>query len=123
MDSYNYERNITEIKKEYENILIDTLYPSIYRGLYSMYYASKNNFMEMHSQAQKNPGIKLLKLITTFRQHLKNIEHLSKSRMEGETNKIKGLCGRSDYLDELIMACIKSHIVLLSYSYSSHNHS
>ena len=119
MESYNYERNITEIKKEYEKILIDTLYPSIYRGLCSTYNKSKKDFIEIQTKAKKDPGVQLLKLITVFTQYLKNIEYLPKINIENETNKIKATCKRADYLDELIMACLKSHIVLLSYSYSN----
>ena len=48
---------------------------------------------------------------------MKNIINLPKANIEKESNKIKASCQKSDYLDNLIMACIKSYIVLLSYSY------
>ena len=114
----NFEENNKEIKKEYEKILIDTLFPFIYRGIYSIYYKAKNDYNEIVERSKKDPGIKLLKLITIFIQYMKNINNLPKIKIENEVNKIIGESGKADYLEELIMACIKSHIVLLTYSTS-----
>ena len=116
----NFEENNAEIKKEYEKMLIDTLFPFLFRGLYSIYYKAKADYNEIVERSKKDPGIKVLKLITIFIQYMKNIHNLPKIKIENETNKIKGECGKSDYLDHLIMACIKSYIVLLTYSTSKY---
>jgi hypothetical protein len=116
----NFEENNAEIKKEYEKMLIDTLFPFLFRGLYSIYYKAKSDYNEIVERSKKDPGIKVLKLITIFIQYMKNIHNLPKIKIENETNKIRGECGKSDYLDQLIMACIKSYIVLLTYSTSKY---
>lgn len=107
------EKNITEIKKEYTNFLLDMLTPLLYEGIASIY----DNCINQHEQLLKknkysnkaSPGI-----LKIFQLHLKEIPSLNTHKIETETNRIKEASKCSSFFDELVKAIVKSNIILLS---------
>jgi hypothetical protein len=110
-----YERNIIEIKKEYETFLVNIISPLIYEGFLSLYKESK----EYHSQLKKktkNTQGKIPSILQIFQIYIKSISSWTNNTISKETNRIRESSKCSDTFDDLIKAVIKSYIVLLTFN-------
>lgn len=111
--THYYEKNIVEIKCEYEKFLLNMLVPAIYDGFKSMYNNAKNHHDKLVGNAKAKNS-----LADLFKHCLKNIPTLNKNSIETETNRIKEQYKCSDWFDDLIKAVVKSFIVLLTFNAS-----
>lgn len=105
--------NISEIKKEYTDFLLDILTPLLHEGIQSIYKNSieqHNRILEKNKNSIKSsPGI-----LKIFQTQLKEIPSLNTHKIHTETNRIKESSKCSSWFDNLIKAVIKSNIMLLT---------
>jgi len=113
-----YERNIIEIRNEYQTFLTKILTPLIYEGLLSIYNDSKHYHDDLIEKSKKNPDIIVTSTMKIFQLFLKNTPSWNKHIITEETNRIKEKCKCSEWFDDLIKAVIKSNIVLLTFNIS-----
>ena len=113
-----YERNIIEIRNEYQTFLTKILTPLIYEGLLSIYNDSKNYHEDLKEKSKKDPDVIVTSTMKIFQLFLKNTPSWNKHIITEETNRIKEKCKCSEWFDDLIKAVIKSNIVLLTFNIS-----
>jgi hypothetical protein len=113
-----YERNIIEIRNEYQTFLIKILTPLIYEGILSIYNDSQNYHKDLKEKSKKDPKIIISSTMKIFQLFLKNTPSWNKHIITEETNRIKEKCKCSEWFDDLIKAVIKSNIVLLTFNIS-----
>lgn len=105
--------NISEIKKEYTNFLLDTITPHIYEGISTIYKTStkqhENILLKTKNSLKASPGI-----LKIFQMQLKEIPNINSHKIEAETNRIKEACKCSEWFDNLVKAVVKSNIMLLT---------
>jgi hypothetical protein len=107
---------LLECKNNLFDFLSSLIIPNIYSGINSMYEYSVNMCKlldEKHKYNKKivNPGT-----ITIFRLCLSDIPILNNYEIENEYNNIKLNSGCSTFFDDLVRACFKSQIILLTYN-------
>ena len=113
-----YERNIIEIKKEYETFLINIISPLIYEGFLSLYKESKKYHEELKKKT-RNTQNKIPSILQIFQIYIKSISSWTNNTISKETNRIRESSKCSDSFDDLIKAVIKSYIVLLTFNISN----
>ena len=112
--SHYYEKNITDIKQEYTQFLVNILTPLLFDGLKSIYSdAIKIEGKIVKSDTIRNPGV-----LKIFQGLLKTIPKFNSNEIENETIRIKNNSMCADIFDDLIKAIMKSNIVLLTYNSS-----
>lgn len=107
---------LLECKNNLFDFLSSLIIPNIYSGINGMYEYSVNMCKlldEKHKYNKKlvNPGT-----ITIFRLCLSDIPTLNNYEIENEYNNIKQNSGCSAFFDDLVRACFKSQIILLTYN-------
>lgn len=107
---------LLECKNNLFDFLSSLIIPNIYSGISGMYEYSINMCKlldEKHKYNKKlvNPGT-----ITIFKLCLSDIPTLNNYEIENEYNNIKQNSGCSTFFDDLVRACFKSHIILLTYN-------
>jgi hypothetical protein len=100
------DKKLVEIKEEYTIMLIDTLMPSLYEGIQSLYSYALKVYEQMGSQNKIGP-------LKVFQTILKGLPDLSANKIQLETERIKDMCRCREWIDELLKAVIKSNIMLL----------
>ena len=114
-----YERNITEIKKEYTVFMTNVLSPLIYEGIKNLYTAAKDLDDKFETAKLQKPDIQNPGVFKLFQKLLANIPNLNNHKIENETIRIRDNSKIADIFDDLIRAVVKSNIVLLTYNASS----
>ena len=97
----SYYLYLIETKKEYTIHLINELTPLIYEGIASIYEEAKNN-------SNDNEELKL------FQSLLRKIPTWNEYLIEQETSRIIKNSSKSDIIEDLINAVIKSNIMILT---------
>ena len=97
----SYYLYLIETKKEYTIHLINELTPLMYEGIQSIYEEAKNN-------SNDNEELKL------FQSLLRKIPSWNEHLIEQETNRIIKHSSKSDIIDDLINAVVKSNIMILT---------
>jgi hypothetical protein len=116
--THYYEKNIVDIKKEYTDQLVSLLTPVLYEGFQSMYKRALTTESQYQKMAQTNPQVNVPSIMIVFQFFLRDLNKLSTHMIENEVTRIKNKSGCADYFDDLVRACIKSYIVLLTYNAS-----
>lgn len=101
------ENNIVDVKNFYMNYLISILKPSLIDSINSMYIEI------VKTKDQKNISIQEMKL---FKESLKNIAFLDRSKKLKILIQIKDNTNSRDILDKSIKALIKSYVILLTFN-------
>lgn len=101
------ENNIVDVKNFYMNYLISILKPSLIDSINSMYIEI------VKTKDQKNISIQEMKL---FKESLKNISFLDRSKKLKILIQIKDNTNSRDILDKSIKALIKSYVILLTFN-------
>lgn len=114
-----YERNIIEIKNEYQTFLIKILTPLIYEGILSIYIDSKKYHKELKKKKLNDPNVDVTSTLKLFQLFLKNTPTWNHHIISEETNRIKEKCKCSEWFDDLLKAVIKSNIILLTFNVSN----
>ena len=97
----SYYLYLIETKKEYTIHLINELTPLMYEGIQSIYEDAKEN-------SNDNEELKL------FQSLLRKIPSWNEHLIEQETNRIIKCSSKSDIIEDLINAVIKSNIMILT---------
>jgi hypothetical protein len=97
----SYYLYLIETKKEYTIHLINELTPLMYEGIQSIYQDARDNSNENEELKQVQ---RLLRKIQSWNEHL----------IEQETNRIIKNSSKSDIIEDLINAVIKSNIMILT---------
>ena len=97
----SYYLYLIETKKEYTIHLINELTPLMYEGIQSIYEDAKEN-------SNDNEELKL------FQSLLRKIPAWNEHLIEQETNRIIKNSSKSDIIEDLINAVIKSNIMILT---------
>jgi hypothetical protein len=97
----SYYLYLIETKKEYTIHLINELTPLMYEGIQSIYQDAKDN-------SNENEELKL------FQSLLRKIPSWNEHLIEQETNRIIKNSSKSDIIEDLINAVIKSNIMILT---------
>jgi len=108
----SYETNIVEIKKIYQEQLLNVLTPLIYEGFITIYNNAKNKYNKFIEDKETPPSILII-----FQLFLKEIPNLSNNLIDKETERIRSHSNCADYFDNLIRAVVKSTIILLTYNH------
>ena len=114
--THYYEKNIVEIKNEYNTYLTDLLTPLIYEGIQSMYNSALENSDKFDLLQKANPTTKNPGVIKIFKKFLQGIPTLSANSIDIEVKRIKELSRCSEFFDDLVRAVVKSYIILLTYN-------
>lgn len=114
--SFHIDKNISEIKNEYTQFLLDITTNLIYEGLESIYNDSIDADLELQEKSKNNPAIESYGILKLFQMALKEIPKYNKDLIETETNRIKMASKCGDFYDDLIKAIVKSNIMLLTMS-------
>ena len=117
--SHFYERNIIEIKNEYEKFLTNVLTPLLYEGLISIYANAKDYHIDIEEKAKVTPNIQVPSILKIFQIFMKNTPSWNANTISTETSRIKEKSKCSGWFEELIQAVIKSNIVLLTFNVSN----
>ena len=107
---------LLECKNNLFDFLSSLIIPNIYSGISGMYEYSVNmckllDEKHKHNKKLVNPGT-----ITIFRLCLSDIPTLNNYEIENEYNNIKQNSGCLTFFDDLVRACFKSQIILLTYN-------
>lgn len=113
-----YERNIVDIKYEYTAHLFDILVPRLYEGICMVYERAQKHHAKYEKLIQMNSNIKQQSIVVWFQKCLQDVPNITTTGMEQELKRIKEKSMCSDIFDTLVMAVIKSYIVLLTYNAS-----
>ncbi len=97
----SYYLYLIETKKEYTIHLINELTPLMYEGIQSIYSDARDN-------SNENEELKL------FQSLLRKIPSWNEHLIEQETNRIIKNSSKSDIIEDLINAVIKSNIMILT---------
>lgn len=97
----SYYLYLIETKKEYTIHLINELTPLMYEGIQSIYEEAKDN-------SNDNEELKL------FQSLLRKIPSWNEHLIEQETNRIIKNSSKSDIIEDLINAVVKSNIMILT---------
>jgi len=116
--THYFEKNIVEIKNEYTDFLTNMVAPLIYEGIQSLYYLAKKRHNSQQIAAQQNPNQEIEPIIRIFKNILKSVPTISNANIEREMVRIRDNSKNADIFDNLIRACFKSFIVLLTYNSS-----
>ena len=101
--------NVSDIKKEYTNELINLLYIPIYDGIRSIYETSKSYY----NNHKDTLVAKQFGVLVVFQIFIRKIPKWDQEIITKETQRIQSYT-KCDYLDELIKALIKCNLQLLS---------
>jgi hypothetical protein len=113
-----YERNISDIKAEYTDLLVRILSPLIYEGIKSMYNKSVEQEQKYIQMSKQNVNLKNPGVFKIFQHFLKNIPTFNQNLIESELIRIRDSSKHADIFEKLIKAVIKSNIILLTYNAS-----
>lgn len=102
------DRTIVEIKNEYMSILLSILTPHIYDGIENIYKTAQQTEINLSNRSNS----KKMELFDIFREYLKGIKTINNYNIETEAKRIKDKSKCGEWLDELVKAVIKSHIIL-----------
>jgi hypothetical protein len=116
--THYFEKNIVEIKNEYTDFLTNMMAPLIYEGIQSLYYLAKKRHNSQQIAAQQNPNQEIEPIIRIFKNILKSVPTISNANIEREMVRIRDNSKNADIFDNLVRACFKSFIVLLTYNSS-----
>lgn len=116
--AYIFEKNIVDIKHEYDENLTEILIPLLHEGLMSIYARALEHHAKYEELASTNSDIKNPGIIKIFQICLKDVPTLSATAIESEVCRIKEQSHCSEWFDDLVKAVVKSHIVLLTYNAS-----
>lgn len=105
---------VVDAKDIYTDYLLNILAPLLNEGFFMLYqqaqaYNEKASEKEKKDKNFKNPGIDKL-----FQQLLFIFKDMSNTNIQEETKRIKNNSGCAEFFDDLIKACIKSHILVLT---------
>lgn len=105
-----YDKNITDIKDTYMEMLIEILNPLLFEGMKSIYDNAKEVYEENENDTVEFEDV--------FKLCLKDVSNLSSKTIKEELERIKEVTKSSGYFDNLVKAVVKSYIILLTYNTS-----
>jgi hypothetical protein len=107
---------LLECKNNLFDFLSSLIIPNIYSGINGMYEYSVNMCKLLDEKHKYNKELVNPGTITIFRLCLSDIPTLNNYEIENEYNNIKQNSGCSTFFDDLVRACFKSQIILLTYN-------
>lgn len=116
--AYIFEKNIVDIKHEYDENLIEILVPLLHEGLMSILARAQEHYDKYEELASVNSDVKNPGIVKIFQICLKDVPTLSAAAVESEVRRIKEQSHCAEWFDDLVKAVVKSHIVLLTYNAS-----
>jgi hypothetical protein len=116
--AYIFEKNIVDIKHEYDENLTEILVPLLHEGLMSILARAQEHYDKCEELASANSDIKNPGIVKIFQICLKGVPTLSAAAVESEVRRIKEQSHCAEWFDDLVKAVVKSHIVLLTYNAS-----
>lgn len=116
--AYIFEKNIVDIKHEYDENLTEILVPLLHEGLMSILARAQEHYEKYEELVNANSDVKNPGIIKIFQICLKDVPTLSAAAVESEVRRIKEQSHCAEWFDDLVKAVVKSHIVLLTYNAS-----
>lgn len=110
------EKILVETKNEFTEFLLHNLTPQLYEGFISMYKKSIELSAVYEDKIKKGANIQNLGVYGLFKIFLKDIDNLSREKIEREVVRIKNSSKYGDFFNDLIQAIIKSHILFFTYN-------
>jgi tRNA-(ms[2]io[6]A)-hydroxylase len=111
-----YERNIVEIRNEYNNFFINMVAPLVFEGMKSIYSRALDLEQQYDEVSKKNISIKNPGVLKIFQHFLKGIPNLNINLIESEMIRIRDASKNADIFEKIIRALFKSNIILLTYN-------
>jgi hypothetical protein len=108
-------RYLVEVKNEFNNFMNNILSLHIYNGINGMLDYSINMSNLIKEKQEKDESINNPGIITIFKMCLSDITTLNNYEIENEYQRIKEKSECSEWFDNLIKACFKSYILLLTW--------
>jgi hypothetical protein len=107
---------LVELKKEFNTFMNNILIIHIYNGLTGMLDYSINMYNLIEEKQKKDKNLNNPGIINIFKMCLADITTLNSHEIEKEYINIKNKSGCSDWFDNLIKACFKSYVMLLTWN-------
>ena len=101
----SYYIYLVETKIEYTNQIINILTPYLFEGIYSIYQSA----IKISETNNKKTAI-----IKIFQDVLKQVPNWNQTMLINETNRILQKSNKSEIINDLIKAVIKSNIMILT---------
>lgn len=116
--SFYFEKPIVDTKEIYTRFLISVLSPLLYEGFCSIYEKAQKIELTYIEGAKVDSSVENPGVLKLFMFLLTGVSKMSDNMIEHETIRIRDNSKCADIFDDLILAVIKSHIIVLTYNAS-----